>query len=90
VTPSGSAAFERRSDDKSSIYAYEQRAAATLTPAQEKLFRARRKAWAFFTAQAPSYQRLMIFHVVSAKKEETKRKRLAGLIELSAEGRRAL
>jgi uncharacterized protein YdeI (YjbR/CyaY-like superfamily) len=90
VTPSGSAAFERRSDDKSSIYAYEQRAAPTLTPAQEKLFRARRKAWAFFTAQAPSYQRLMIFHVVSAKKEETKRKRLAGLIELSAEGRRAL
>ena len=90
VTQAGRAAFERRSDDKSSVYAYEQRQSATLTPAQEKLFRARRKAWAFFTAQAPSYQRLMIFHVVSAKKEETKRKRLAGLIELSAEGRRAL
>jgi uncharacterized protein YdeI (YjbR/CyaY-like superfamily) len=90
VTPAGCAAFERRSDDKSSIYAYEQRKAATLTPAQEKLFRASREAWAFFTTQAPSYQRLMIFHVVSAKKEETKRKRLAALIEVSAEGRRAL
>ena len=88
VTPSGSAAFERRSDDKSSIYAYEQRAAPTLTPAQEKLFRANRKAWTFFTAQAPSYKRLTTFHVVSPKKEETKRKRLAALIEASAKERR--
>lgn len=89
VTPAGSAAFERRSDDKSSIYAYEQRHVATLTPAQEKQFRANRKAWSFFTSQAPSYQRVMIYHIVSAKKDETKVKRLAALIAVSAEGRRA-
>jgi uncharacterized protein YdeI (YjbR/CyaY-like superfamily) len=90
VTPAGRAAFERRSDDKSSIYAYEQRKAATLTPAEEKQFRANRKAWAFFSAQAPSYQRVMIYHIVSAKKEETMRKRLAALIEISAQEKRAL
>lgn len=90
VTPAGRAAFERRSDDKSSIYAYEQRKAAALTPAQEKQFRANRKAWAFFNAQAPSYQRVMIYHIVSAKKEETMRKRLAALIEISAHEKRAL
>jgi len=90
VTPAGSAAFERRSDDKSSIYAYEQRSAATLTPEQEEQFRSNRKAWTYFTAQAPSYQRVMIFHIASAKREETKRKRLADLIEVSAHQRRAL
>lgn len=89
VTEAGLAAFSRRSDDKSSIYAYEQRKAATLTPAQEKQFKSNRKAWAFFTAQAPSYQRQMIFYVVSAKREETQVKRLVALIALSAEKRRA-
>ena len=86
MTPAGIAAFERRSDDKSSIYAYEQRHAATLTPAQEKEFRANRKAWTFFQAQAPWYQRVMIYHIVSAKKEETKLKRLDALISASGGG----
>lgn len=89
VAPAGRIAFERRSDDKSSIYAYEQRKAATLTPAQEKQFRSNRKAWSFFTAQAPWYQRVMIYHIVSAKRDETKAKRLAALIAVSAEGKRA-
>ena len=89
MTPAGLAAFERRSDDKSSIYAYEQRQSAALTPAQEKEFRANRKAWAFFSAQAPSYQRVMIYRIVSAKKEETRRKRLTALIEISAQEKRA-
>jgi len=89
VTQAGRAAFERRSDDKSSVYAYEQRQSATLTPAQEKEFRSNRKAWAFFSAQAPGYQRLMIYRIVSAKREETKRKRLTALIEVSAQEKRA-
>jgi uncharacterized protein YdeI (YjbR/CyaY-like superfamily) len=89
VTPAGQAAFARRSDDKSSVYAYEQPEAATLAPEQEKQFRANGKAWAFFTAQAPSYQRVMLHHIASAKKDETKRKRLANLIAISAEEKRA-
>jgi uncharacterized protein YdeI (YjbR/CyaY-like superfamily) len=89
VTPAGRAAFERRSDEKSSIYAYERQEAATLAPAQQKQFRANREAWAFFTSQAPWYQRVMIHHVVSAKKDETRIKRLAALIAISAKGKRA-
>lgn len=88
VLPAGRAAFERRSDDKSGIYAYEQRKAATLTAAQEKQFRANRKAWDFFSAQAPSYRRAMTWRIVSAKKDGTKASRLAALIAASAEGRR--
>ena len=88
MSPAGIAAFERRSKERSSIYSYEQRHAAALTPKQEKKFRANRKAWTFFQAQAPSYQRIMIYHIATAKKEETKLRRLDALISASADGRR--
>ncbi len=87
MRPAGLAAFERRSDDRSGIYAYEQRKQAKLDPAAEKEFRADRKAWAFFSEQAPSYRRTATHWVISAKKEETRRKRLKTLIEDSAAGR---
>ena len=86
--PAGIAAFERRSEARSSIYAYEQRHKAALTLEQEKKFRANGKAWTFFQAQAPSYQRIMVYHIVSAKKDETKLKRLDALIRASADGKR--
>lgn len=89
MRPAGVAAFERRSENKSSIYAYERRQAAELTPAQEQKFKSNRKAWAFFSKQAPSYRRVMIHHVASAKKEETKVKRLDALIAISAKEERA-
>ena len=86
--PAGLAAFERRSEARSGIYAYEQRHALTLSLEQEQKFRANRKAWAFFQVQAPSYQRIMVYHIASAKREETRIKRLESLISASAEGRR--
>ena len=43
----GVAAFDRRKDDKARIYSYEN-APKTLAPADEKKFRANRKAWEFF------------------------------------------
>ena len=86
--PAGLAAFERRSEAKSGIYAYEQRHVLTLTPEHEERFRANRKAWAFFQAQAPSYRHIMVYHIVSAKREGTKIKRLEALIATSADGRR--
>ena len=85
--PAGLRAFERRSEAKSRIYAYEN-APRTLPPAGEKRFRANKKAWTFFNEQAPSYRRVAIYWVVSAKKEETRARRLAALIDDSAHGRR--
>jgi uncharacterized protein YdeI (YjbR/CyaY-like superfamily) len=87
MNPAGLAAFERRSEDRSRIYAYEQRKQAKLDPAAQKEFRANRRAWAFFSEQAPSYRRTATYWVISAKKEETRRKRLKTLIEDSAAGR---
>jgi uncharacterized protein YdeI (YjbR/CyaY-like superfamily) len=84
MRPAGIAAFERRSDDKTAIYAYEQRKAATLDPEHERRFRADAQAWAWFQAQPPSYRRTATYWVVSAKKPETRQRRLERLIEDSA------
>jgi uncharacterized protein YdeI (YjbR/CyaY-like superfamily) len=86
VAPAGLAAFERRADDRSAIYSYEQRKAADLEADQERRLRADERAWAFFEAQPPSYRRAAIHWVTSAKKPETRDRRLAQLIECSAAG----
>ena len=88
VRPAGLAAFARRSAKKSAIYAYEQREAAALDPAFEKELRRDKAAWKNFQAEAPWYRRTTTYWVMSAKREETRRKRLAELIEASAAGRR--
>jgi uncharacterized protein YdeI (YjbR/CyaY-like superfamily) len=87
MQPAGMEAFGRRTDDKSAIYAYEQRRAG-LDPASERQFRANKKAWEFFQAQAPWYQRTAAYWVTSAKKEETRAKRLSILMRDSEGGRR--
>ena len=88
MLPAGRAAFAKRTDDKSAIYAYEQRKTATLGEEAEQRFRANAKAWEFFNAQPPWYRRTAIYKVISAKRGETREKRLAALIADSAAGRR--
>ena len=87
MTPAGSKAFKARTAKKTAIYSFENRP-KKLAPAYEKEFKARPDAWAFFRAQAPWYQRLTIYRVMSAKKEETRLRRLSQLIVVSAAGRR--
>jgi len=87
MRPAGLRAFERRTDERSAIYGYEQRTKARLDPEAERSFRANKKAWAFFQAQPPSYRRAGLWWVISAKREETRQKRLATLIRDSQNGR---
>ena len=87
MRPAGLRAFAQRREDKSVIYSYEN-AGRTLDPADEKRFRANKKAWQFFNEQAPWYRRVCIHWVTSGKKEETRARRLATLIDDSANGRR--
>jgi uncharacterized protein YdeI (YjbR/CyaY-like superfamily) len=84
VAPAGMAAFERRADDRTAIYSYEQRKAARLDPEQERRLKGNERAWAFFAAQPPSYRRAATHWVTSAKKPETRERRLGKLIEDSA------
>ena len=87
MRPAGIQAFEKRTGNRSEIYAYEQRKGAALSGAYEKTFQANKKAWKFFQAQPPWYRRTASWWVISAKKEETRLKRLAQLIEDSANDR---
>ena len=73
---------------ESRIYSYEQRKAASFPPAMARRFRSAAEAWRFFQAQPPSYRQPATWWVVSAKKPETRERRLATLIADSAAGRR--
>ena len=85
--PAGFKAFDARDQEKTQLYSYEARE-RPLDEMYEKSFRANEKAWDFFTTQAPSYQKVARYWVMSAKREETRLKRLATLIEDSENGRR--
>jgi uncharacterized protein YdeI (YjbR/CyaY-like superfamily) len=87
MQPAGLTAWEARRENRSGIYAYEQRT-PQLAPPYESLLRKNRRAWEFFQKQPPSYRKTAGWYVVSAKKEETRLKRLQKLITEWAEGRR--
>ena len=84
----GLKAFAHRREDKSRIYSYEQQKAAALERADEMRFRKAGAAWKFFEAQPPGYRRLVIWRIVSAKRPETRERRLADLIKASQQRRR--
>lgn len=86
MRPAGLAAFQLRKENKSGIYSYEQRSEKLSEP-YEKEIKQNKAAWAFFQAQSPRYRKTVGWWVVSAKKEETRLKRLAMLVEDSASGR---
>jgi len=87
MQPSGVAAFDARDPKRTGIYAFENRP-RELSPEFQKMLRANNKAWQFFDAQPPFYKRTIAFWVMSAKKEETQRRRLDRLIDASARGQR--
>ena len=85
--PAGLAAFAKRDPERSGTYLFEAKNAA-FDASTGKAFRRNRAAWKFFSAQPPGYRRIATRWVTSAKREETRAKRLAQLIEDSAHGRR--
>lgn len=88
MQPAGSEAFARRSEEKSRIYAYEQRWSAAFDRSHLEKLQGDLEAWTFFQAQPPWYRRTATYFVVSAKKEETRLKRLDKLIAAWSRGRR--
>jgi uncharacterized protein YdeI (YjbR/CyaY-like superfamily) len=87
MQPPGLKAYALRDPKRTGIYSFENRP-KELSPAYEKRFRQNKAAWKFFEEQAPYYKRLLIFRIMSAKKEETQIRRLEQLIECSAKGER--
>jgi len=87
MRPAGLRAFSARRPEKTGVYSFERNEAAKLTPHQEAKLRANRKAAAYFDSRPPWYRRTAIHWVISAKREETRERRLAQLIADSAAGR---
>lgn len=87
VQPPGVRAYQEGDWKKSGSYLYEQ-PTHVLDDAYEAQFRASQPAWEFFEAQPPSYRKSATGWVMSAKREETRLRRLSTLIEDSENGRR--
>ena len=87
VAPSGMQTFEKREPKRTGVYTFENRV-KLLPPAVEKRFKANRKAWEFFRAQPPGYQKLVTGWIANAKREETQWKRLEIVLDASAKGTR--
>ncbi|SEW47848.1 Uncharacterized conserved protein YdeI, YjbR/CyaY-like superfamily, DUF1801 family [Chryseobacterium wanjuense] len=89
MTLEGQKAFDLRKEEKSAIYSHEKEP-ATLDPDYEKQFKANKKAWEFFNNQAPSYRKVMLHWIMSAKQEKTRLSRLEKTIRESELGKRIL
>jgi uncharacterized protein YdeI (YjbR/CyaY-like superfamily) len=86
MTLAGERAYEENKH-KSGLYSYE-KPLASLTAEEEKLFRRTKAAWVHWESQPPGYRKLVLNWITTAKRPETRAKRLATLIEDSAAGRR--
>ena len=87
MRPTGLKAFEARRENKSGIYSYEQRGVDLPEP-YSRLLKKNVAAWRFFQTQPASYRKVVFWWIVSAKKEETRLKRLKKLMMHSAREQR--
>jgi uncharacterized protein YdeI (YjbR/CyaY-like superfamily) len=87
MEPAGRTVYDARDEAKTNRYSFE-RDQVSLGAEYEAEFRKNRKAWSFFSSQPPSYRKTVTWWIMSAKREETQRRRLEQLIRDSASGER--
>lgn len=83
----GREAYEGRDETRSERYSFEQ----NYIPLREELeaaIRADEAAWRYFQSQPPSYRKTAVWWVASAKREDTRRRRLETLVRDCAQGQR--
>jgi len=85
MRPAGLAAFEQRTDERTGVYSFERD--SKLSPEFEARLRANEAAAEYFESRPPWYRRTAVHLVMSAKREDTRERRLEQLIEDSAAGR---
>ncbi len=89
MMPEGQKAFNLRTESKSGIYSHEKEP-VRLAPDYERQFKKNKSAWGFFKEQAPSYRKVMIHWIMSAKQEKTRLSRLEKTIKISEQQKRML
>ena len=88
VAPSGAEAYDRRSADRSEVYAFEQATPPELSAEYLARLQADAAAWQDWEARPPGYRMQVSHWVMSAKREATRERRLASLVEDCAAGRK--
>ena len=86
VRPAGREIYEGRNQGREKGASYEQTGSVELTPAYRDQLASNPAALAYFEKAAPSYRKQVSWWVISAKKEETRQRRLSTLIESCAAG----
>jgi uncharacterized protein YdeI (YjbR/CyaY-like superfamily) len=84
MMPAGIEAYKKLDENRANIYSFEQEN-IVLDKAFEKELRANKKAWAYFQTLPPSAKKATIHWLMSAKREDTKLRRLKTLIESAEE-----
>ena len=85
MRPAGLRVFEARRADRTGVASFE-RPLQHLEQDELRQFKKRAAAWRFWESQPPGYRKTATHWVVSAKKPETRVRRLAVLIDDSAAG----
>jgi uncharacterized protein YdeI (YjbR/CyaY-like superfamily) len=88
MTPAGAKAFANRTEAKSVVYSYEQKTAAELSGVELRAFKRNKAAWRFFDATPPSYKKVILHWVNTAKRTETRASRFTKLVEACAAAQR--
>jgi uncharacterized protein YdeI (YjbR/CyaY-like superfamily) len=83
----GREAFARRVEEKTGTYSFERKTPAELPDGFEERIREDPRVWDAWEAFTPSHRRRVVHWLASAKKEETRWRRLAKLIDDLAAGR---
>lgn len=86
MRPAGLAAFEQRKLDNTGLYSYE-RDEQEWPPEFETVLRANERAAAFWDGAAPSYRKTCVHWVLSAKRADTRDRRMTELVDDCAHGR---
>lgn len=88
MTPAGERAYAHRSARKSAVYAYEQESEAKLTASERRAFRNAKGTWEFLQSCPPSYRRVVLHWIVSAKRPGTRAARLQKVVQACADRKR--
>jgi uncharacterized protein YdeI (YjbR/CyaY-like superfamily) len=81
VHPAGRAAYDRRIEEKTGIYSFEQKEPPKLAEEYLVQLRANEAAWADWERRPPGYRKRVTHWIMSAKREETRQRRLQRLID---------
>lgn len=82
LLPEGQKAFDLRKESRSRVYSHET-VPVDLADSYLREFKKHKLAWSFFNKQKPSYKKVIVHWIMSAKQEKTRQARLEKTIQIS-------